>query len=229
MTGPFQFGLTDDTGLPDKGTVYSDGAFTLNVLLAGDTEPAATFGGISNLPGAGVMFLSNGVTPRTPLQFGQQLSHEIGHNFGLFHAFDPRSCLRVAQGTSDRAMDYSADMSVFVDCERSIAVDTAQNVFGLAPVDHDASVSLDFQLFDGTWVGQRVIGSPGVGSRLSPGAVPLSPGNRRPRRGPGSRRGGPHRRGTSPRPGCGAHGFRPMGQVAQPLRHLPRWEGRPHE
>jgi hypothetical protein len=171
VTGPFQLELTDDTGLPDKGTVYSDGAFTLNVLLAGNTDPAATFGGISNLPGAGVMYLSNGVTPRTPLQFGQQLSHEIGHNFGLFHAFDPRSCLRVAEGTSDRAMDYSANMSVFVDCERSIAVEHARDMFGLAPVDHDASVSLDFELFDGTWDGQRVIGSPGATSRIDRGAI----------------------------------------------------------
>ncbi len=160
VTGAFQFGLTDDTGLPDKGTVYSERAFTLNVLLAGNTDPPATFGGMSNLPGAGVMYLSNGVTPRTPLQFGQQLSHEIGHNFGLFHAFDPRSCLVVAEGTSNRVMDYSANMGVFVDCERAIAVDTARDLFGLAPVDHDASASLDFELFDGIWTGQRIIGSP---------------------------------------------------------------------
>lgn len=160
VTGAFQFALTDDTGLPDKGTVYSDRAFALNVLLAGNTDPPATFGGISNLPGAGVVYLSNGVTPRTPLQFGQQLSHEIGHNFGLFHAFDQRSCLFAAAGTSNRAMDYSANMSVFVECERSIAVEMARNVFGLAPVGHDASASLDFEVFDGTWSGQRVIGSP---------------------------------------------------------------------
>ncbi len=178
------FTLTDETGVPNKGTVNVDFE-TLRIFFYETDSVYPTAAGVAHVGNPNmasinyrknmiVCIMSSGAGYSSIKQMSQVISHAMGHYFGLEHPFvsggapNQDSCVPAAQGTTNRVMDYVSNPEVFLPCERAIATHHVSLAFTKKVYDSSSSGDSIYvyknmknatSIFKGQWEGMKIIGN----------------------------------------------------------------------